>query len=170
MSQNLIFEDYFNIYIQYIQSAFLLYIFIDVKFSIYIPTKLSSLAAVWSIVTAIFETSKLVSLRRIIYFNDVFHRNDNSLTFINVKSFLLKRGMKNQYFFPKVFHGNVILPLFFLFVERKKEIQGSLRARLQYFMEPHLAYPTDPIKRISLRIYATPPPSSLLHLIMKWPV
>jgi len=105
MSQNLIFEDYFNIYIQYIQSAFLLYIFIDVKFSIYIPTKLSSLVAVWSIVTAIFETSKLVSLRRIIYFNDVFHRNDNSLTFINVKSFLLKRGMKNQYFSQRFFMG-----------------------------------------------------------------
>jgi len=113
------------IFIYNISRVHFCYIFIDVKFSIYIPTKLSSLVAVWSIVTAIFETSKLVSLRRIIYFNDVFHRNDNSLTFINVKSFLLKRGMKNQYFFPKVFHGNVILPLFFFLLNARKKFREA---------------------------------------------
>lgn len=59
---------------------------------VFIPTKLSSLVAVWSIATANFEISKLVLLRRIIYYFDVIHffQCNNSLTFINVKSFLLK--------------------------------------------------------------------------------
>merc|ERR1712049_45817 len=80
-----------------------------------------------------FETSKLVSLRRIIYFNDVFHRNYNSLTFINVKSFLLKRGMKNQYVFPKVFHGNVILPLFFLSLNARKKFREACKSEAPIF-------------------------------------